>query len=231
MTFGGHGDPAERWGEKGTACGNSTGLPFGFHLQWCQIQILEAPGETALKREPREVFLISASNHWFLNPSQERVATRFRTKFLDPTLQGIHFILEKQKNLLEAPWESCWGCAVSSAQGRGLVLVSHQNLALLPQKAVLRLGGLPKFAFRWVASGVLLPSPPTLTHLPLAGPERGALTLGFLCGIQAGHQACLILWGSQAPGFLQGGGRRLPGLGERLEKPLQIPWRTRLGPL
>lgn len=118
-----------------------------------------------------------------------------------------------------------------SAQGRGLACVSRQHLALWPWKAVLRLGERWTFTFRRVASGALLPSTPTLTHLPLAGPEPRAGTLGFLCGIQARDQTCLIMWGSQGPGSLQGGGCGLPGLGERLEKPLQIPWRTLLGPL
>lgn len=39
-----------------------------------------------------------------------------------------------------------------------------------------------------MASGVHLPTPPTLPRLPLAGPELGVQTLGFLCGIRASHQ-------------------------------------------
>lgn len=39
-------------GREGRACGIGTEFPFGFHLQWCQIKILEAPGETAVKRDP-----------------------------------------------------------------------------------------------------------------------------------------------------------------------------------
>lgn len=107
------------------------------------------------------------------------------------------------------------GGAQCSGERAGLQLLAELVLTALEGCAEAPRPWEVGLSLRWYLGFPFLPRPPCLPHfLPLhpalAGPELGVRTLGLLCGIQAGNQTCLIMWGSQGPGSLKGGQCGLP---------------------
>ena len=163
-----------------------------------------------------------------MNPSQELVAKSICTKSLDITLQMNPFHFRETKGfslkLLCLP-SPAGGAQCPVLPGRAGRLLPPER-RLLPLKAVLRLRVSWKFK---VQSGGIQGSPflPLLTLDPSVVLEHWDFSVGSPLATRPAESYGVY----KAQTLCREEGASRPGLGERLEKPLKIPWRTRLRPL
>ena len=181
-----------------------------------------------MKRDACEVFLISALNLWLLNPSQELVAKSVCTKSLDTTLQMNPFHLRETKGVSLKLL-----CLPSPAGGAQCpVLRGRAGRLLLPEPGLTATEGCTE------APGVLevqssvgwhsgFAFPPLLTLDPSVVLEHWDFSVGSPLATRPAESYGVY----KAQTLCREEGASRPGLGERLEKPPKIRWRTRLRPL